>query len=79
MTLEQCEPSEQSDNSKLWDALAKQAGCERDACKFVIFAILMGEDVIGAVTKNGLSINQVTDIRMAFDDCSAKIGAGMPL
>jgi hypothetical protein len=57
--------------------LAEKTGYDRTICKRVIFAMLMGEDVVGAVTEQGLSISHVTDIRAAFDDCSAKIGAGI--
>jgi len=56
------------DAALLWDYIASETGLSRHLCKQVIFQMLFGSYVIDTAIRYGLTVDEIVDIRMAFDE-----------
>jgi hypothetical protein len=52
----------------LWDFIVEKTGFDRHVCKEVVFGLLYNGMIIDVCRKNTLMIEDVIDIRMAFDE-----------
>jgi hypothetical protein len=52
----------------LWDFIQEKTKFDRGVCKEVVFALLYNGMIIDVCQKNILMIEDVIEIRMAFDD-----------
>lgn len=73
-----CEEPKQHNHSQMWDKIAEETKVDRFLCKRLIYAMLFGLCTMDVITEHGLSVDQVVEIRMAFDECSHRISKELP-
>jgi len=51
----------------LWDFISNDTGIDRDLCKTIILQMIYGANVVKPAIACGLRVDELIDIRMAFD------------
>lgn len=59
--------SETGTPADLWDFISNDTGIDRDVCKTVILQMIYGALIIKTAITCGLRVDEMIDIRMAFD------------
>lgn len=57
-------------HSALWDRVSRETGKPRDVCKKVIYGFLFGADLISLACHERLKIDEIVEIRNAFDEAT---------
>jgi hypothetical protein len=59
--------SETGTPADLWYFVSNNTEIDRDVCKMVIYRMLFGTDLVEAAIECGLTVDEMVNIRMAFD------------
>jgi hypothetical protein len=55
-------------HSNRWDEIAEKTEIDRCTVKFVVYSLLFGNNIVSVMLEHKLEIEDVVNIRMAFND-----------